>query len=247
MKIENLRTLIRESIQEYVKEIDEAAENAAMEARISKCDEAIATREAKLTAIAESDHSDLIDGNKVKAIENEIKELKKAKAKFEKQKEKKAAKKAPKTEKEEDVVTDAVTEEAPIDETDIMAEMGEDDPANNPELKAAAEKNDKEYNIMNESFLKMQKLAGVITEAEYNKKKSLIETLFLGDLEKMKKSENSKEYTDKEIEDMSLENAKKLYNSVKKSWDVPANNKLKKQLKAKIEKEDPKFFKQTKK
>jgi len=235
MKIENLRTLIRESIAEYVKEIDEAAENAAMEARISKCDEAIATREAKLTAIAESDHSDLIDGNKVKAIENEIKELKKAKAKFEKfekQKEKKAAKKAPKTEKE-DVVTDTEIEEAPIDETDIMAEMGTEEVA--------------EETAINESFLKMQKLAGVITEAEYNKKKSLIETLFLGDLEKMKKSENSKEYTDKEIEDMSLENAKKLYNSVKKSWDVPANNKLKKQLEAKIEKEDPKFFKQTKK
>ena len=233
MKIENLRTIIRESIQEYVKEIDDAAENAAMEARISKCDEAIAAREAKLNNLEESELRELMDDNKIKELHNEIKELKKAKAKFEKQKEKKAAKKAPKAEKEEDVVTDAVTEEAPIDETDIMAEMGTEEVA--------------EETAINESFLKMQKLAGVITEAEYNKKKSLIETLFLGDLEKMKKSENSKEYTDKEIEDMSLENAKKLYNSVKKSWDVPANNKLKKQLKAKIEKEDPKFFKQTKK
>jgi len=131
---------------------------------------------------------------------------------------------------DEAMVTDEVTEEAPIATEDVMSEMNVD-----------------EETAINESFLKMQKLAGVITEAEYNKKKSLIETLFLGDLEKMKKSENSKEYTDKEIEDMSLENAKKLYNSVKKSWDVPANNKLKKQLEAKIEKEDPKFFKQTKK
>ena len=161
MKVENLRSLIRESIAEYVKEIDEAAENAAMEARISKCDEAIQTREAKLGAIAESEHSDLIDENKVKALENEIKELKKAKAKFEKQKEKKAAKKAPKAEKD-DVVTDTEIEEAPIDETDVMAEMDAEDPANNPELKAAAEKNDKEYNIMNESFIRMQKIAGLI-------------------------------------------------------------------------------------
>lgn len=231
MKIENLRTLIRESIAEYVKEIDEAASDAADAARIAKCDEAIATREAKLNNIEESEHADLMDESKIKNLQNEIKELKKAKAKFEKIAEKKAAKKAKKSapKEEEDVVTDAVTEDAPIDETDIRAEM---------ELEETA---------INESFLKMQKLAGVITEAEYNQKKSLIETLFLGDLEKMKKSENSKEYTDKEIEDMSLENAKKLYNSVKKSWDVPANNKLKKQLKAKIEKEDPKFFKQTKK
>jgi len=66
--------------------------------------------------------------------------------------------------------------------------------------------------------------------------------LFLGDEEEMKKSGGSKEYTDKEIEDMSLEAAKKLYSSTKKSWDVPANNKLKQQLKAKIKKEDPKFF-----
>ena len=63
----------------------------------------------------------------------------------------------------------------------------------------------------------------------------------------MKKSGASKEYTDKEIDDMSVEAAKKLYSSTKKSWDVPATNKLKKQLKAKIEKEDPKFFKSAKK
>jgi hypothetical protein len=164
MKIENLRTLIRESIQEYVKEIDEAAENAAMEARISKCDEAIAAREAKLARIDENDDmKEMVDSNKIKEIQNEIKELKKAKAKFEKAAEKKAAKKAKKSApKEEDVVTDAEIEEAPIDETDIMAEMGDKDPANDPELKAAAEKNDKEYNIMNESFIRMQKIAGII-------------------------------------------------------------------------------------
>jgi hypothetical protein len=71
--------------------------------------------------------------------------------------------------------------------------------------------------------------------------------LFLGDEEEMKKSGVSKKYTDKEIESMSLGDAKKLYSSVKKSWDVPTSNKLKKQLMAKIEKEDPKFFKSAKK
>ena len=157
MKIENLRTLIRESIAEYVKEIDEAASDAADAARIAKCEEAIATRESKLNTMEESEHRDLMDEGKIKALENEIKELKKAKAKFEKAAEKKAAKKAkksaPKDEKE-------VTTDTPIDETDVMAEMD-------------LEKGNTEE-ALNESFLKMQKLAGVITEAQYNQKKSLI-------------------------------------------------------------------------
>jgi len=161
MKIENLRTLIRESIQEYIKEIDEAAETAAMEARIAKCDEAIATREAKLGAISESDHKDLMDEGKIKGLENEIKELKKAKAKFEKLQEKRANKLAGKKDKKE-VVADAKTEDAPVDEADVMAEMDVTDEA-------------VEETSINESFLKMQKLAGVITESQYNQRKSLIE------------------------------------------------------------------------
>ena len=169
MNLENLHTLIRESIAEYVKEIDDAAEIAANEARISKCEEAILARENKLAAIAESDHSDLIDGNKVKALENEIKELKKAKAKFEKAAEKKAAKKAkksaPKDEKE-------VTTDAPIDETDVMAEMN------------LEEENTEE--ALNESFLKMQKLAGVITETQYREKKSLVENQLNEDILELK-------------------------------------------------------------
>lgn len=146
MNLENLRTLIRESIAEYVKEIDEAASDVANEARIAKCDEAIAAREAKLARIDENDElKEMVDGAKIKEIQNEIKELKKAKAKFEKAAEKKAAKKAKKSApKEDEVVTDAVTEEAPIDETDVMAEM------------------DVEETAINESFLKMQKLAGII-------------------------------------------------------------------------------------
>jgi hypothetical protein len=170
MKIENLRTIIRESIQEYVKEIDDAAENAAMEARISKCDEAIAAREAKLNNLEESELRELMDDNKIKELHNEIKELKKAKAKFEKQKEKKAAKKAPKAEKEEDVVTDAVTEEAPIATEDIMAEMDTEEVA--------------EETAINESFLKMQKLAGVITESQYHEKLQTLSELEAKDVKK---------------------------------------------------------------
>jgi hypothetical protein len=212
-----------------------------------------------------------MDEGKIKGLENEIKELKKAKAKFEKAKEKKVNKKSKK-----EIVKDEPIEEPAVDETDVMAEMdmvdeislsenegeerydedGNIDPNGMYDVggnyigatDTARDKAEYDKDPMNESFLKMQKLAGVITEAQYNqKKKALVEALFLGDKEEMKKSGASKEYTDKEIESMSLEDAKKLYNSTKKSWDVPANDKLKKQLMAKIEKEDPKFFKSAKK
>lgn len=158
-QIERLRSLIKESIQEYIKEIDEAAETAAMEARIAKCDEAISTRETRLENLRNLEEAaDMLDEAKVKAMENEIKELKKAKAKFEKAKEKRTAKLAGKSKKE--VTTDAKTEDAPVDESDVMEKM---------EMEGDMPKEE----ALNESFLKMQKLAGVITESQYNSKKSL--------------------------------------------------------------------------
>ena len=123
------------------------------------------------------------------------------KAKFEKIAEKKAAKKAKKSapKEEEDVVTDAVTEEAPIDETDIMAEMGTEEVA--------------EETAINESFLKMQKLAGVITESEYNQKKSLIENQLNEDILELKQM------------------SKQLYSFLKsKGFAVELTNQLKKPL-----------------
>ena len=57
--------------------------------------------------------------------------------------------------------------------------------------------------------------------------------MFLGDEEEMKKSGGPKEYTDEEIENMSLEDAKKLYNN---TWNVPHNKKLRSQLQAKLSK-----------
>ena len=59
--------------------------------------------------------------------------------------------------KKKEVVSDTSTEEAPIDENDVMGEMDMGD--------------DVKETAINESFLRMQKLAGVITEAEYNQKK----------------------------------------------------------------------------
>jgi hypothetical protein len=160
MQVEKLRSLIRESINEYIKEIDEAAETAAMEARIAKCDEAIQMRETKLANLESLEEvKDMVDETKVENIRKEIKELQKAKAKFEKAKEKKAAKKAGKGKKE--VTTDAKTEDTPVDESDVMEKM---------EVEGDMQKEE----ALNESFLKMQKLAGVITEAQYNQKKKIL-------------------------------------------------------------------------
>ena len=172
-QIERLRSLIKESIQEYIKEIDEAAETAAMEARIAKCDEAISARETRLENLRNLEEAaDMLDEAKVKAMENEIKELKKAKAKFEKAKEKRTAKLAGKGKKE--VTTDAKTEDAPVDESDVMEKM---------EVEGDMPKEE----ALNESFLKMQKLAGVITEAQYNsKKKALVENQLNEDILELK-------------------------------------------------------------
>jgi len=246
MKLENLRTLIRESIAEYVKEIDEAAETAAHEARVRTCEEAIAAREAKLTAISESDHKDLMDEGKIKGLENEIKELKKAKAKFEKTAEKRASKKAKKSApKEEDVVTDTEIDETPVGAEDVMAEMDLTDESTEEAI--------------NESFLKMQKLAGVITESEYNKKKSLIkEILSVTDYQDYDEEKDNAPKSDEEINNMDLAAAKRLYyrtdNNINfhkrpskaglsSPSDMSQKQELMKKLEAKIRKEDPNYFK----
>jgi len=157
MKLENLRTLIRESINEYIKEIDEAGTRAMYEAKMTACDKAINERKQKIE-MAESleEMQGMFDETKMGELKKEIKMLEKQKAKYGKMLEKmnKAKKSAPKDEKE-------VTTDAPIDETDVMAEMD------------VTEETTEE--ALNESFLKMQKLAGVITEAQYNQRKSLIE------------------------------------------------------------------------
>jgi hypothetical protein len=235
MKLENLRSLIRESINEYIKEIDEAAETAAMEARIAKCDEAIQMREQKLANLESLEEvKDMVDETKVENIKKEIKELQKAKAKFEKVKEKRAAKLAGKGKKKDEVVTDAKVEEAPIDEADITAEMdleeGSDKQTFNVDNLQSSEKHkpfkklrreepganriatsnqtdneeDEPYNqgqtkdqpmdegTLNESFLKMQKLAGVITENQYREKATqLNESLPIGKSELGQKIANA--------------------------------------------------------
>jgi hypothetical protein len=177
MQIEKLRSLIREAVGDHIKEIEAVAEAAAMEARLAEYDKAIKMCEEKIaTAENLEEVKDLMDTGKINELKKKLKDLKNKKGKLEKQKAKKNKGKEvttdAETDKEETVDETANTmDETYVDETYTMDEMklSDDEEA---KLKADAEKNDKEYNIMNESFLKMQKLAGIITETQYNQKKN---------------------------------------------------------------------------
>jgi hypothetical protein len=167
MKINNLRSLIRESIQEYVKEIDHAAKVGAMKASIAKCEEAISIRERKMNmdGLDEAYH-DMLDKGKMKELSGEVKALEKSLTKLKKQLDKLNSKSEPKKE----VTTDVVTEENPIEEIDITSEteLEEARSRKGKDVKNAVKKDEE---VLNESFLKMQKMAGVITETQYNQKK----------------------------------------------------------------------------
>ena len=162
MNSTSLRQLIKESIQEYIREVETSGNVAAQEAKIRACDEAIALREKKLNmeGLDEAYH-DMIDEAKKKNLEKEIKELQKYKKKAEKILEKMKSK-AGKEDEKENVEEEGVIDEVAIDEMD---------PEAGPQLEEAKKKKKKEEKeLMNESFLYMQKLAGVITEAEYKQK-----------------------------------------------------------------------------
>ena len=173
-QVEKLRTLIRESINEYIREVEDQGNIAAQEAKVSACDQAIALREKKINmeGLDESFH-DMISEEKLKELKNEIKALENYKKKATRSLEKMKAKKNKGSEKkeEEEVVTDSMTEDAPIDEMDIANEMNIEEAKKKDkkeeDKKDKKDKKDKEE--INESFLKMQKLAGVITEGQYRK------------------------------------------------------------------------------
>jgi hypothetical protein len=141
MQIEKLRSLIRESINEYIREIDDQGTGAMFEAKMQACEAAIEKREAKLRSIDENEElKEMVDAGKLKEIQKEINELKKYHKKLEKLKGKHSNKG-----KKKEMTTDAKTdEEAPVEEADITAEM---DMGEEP---------------LNESFIRMQRIAGII-------------------------------------------------------------------------------------
>lgn len=160
MENSTLRQIIRESIQSYIREIDEAGNVAALEVKMAKTKEAIEERKSKMAmeGLDEAYH-EMLDKGKVKEIEKEIKHLEKSLAKYEKQLEKMKNKGKKKTEEPKSEETKEM-----VDEMTSEVEEGMTD------------ENYMEEEI-SESFLHMQKLAGVITEAQYNQKKTITENV----------------------------------------------------------------------
>ena len=184
MEINRLRSIIRESISNNLKEIEDVAENAAMEAKLNAYTEAIDKVNKKIE-MAESleEMQELVDPTKLNELKKHLKTLEKSKEKLEKVKAKKN--------KGKEVVTDEpVEEDANVEEGDkYNPENNWNDEEVDDPWNAGVSKNqpmdetkddDKDDNDfyekemkLNESFLKMQKLAGVITEAQYNQKKKV--------------------------------------------------------------------------
>ena len=168
MEINKLRSIIKEAVSAYnLKEIEEAAETAAMDAKLEAYDKAIQACEAKIeTAENLEEIQELIEPAKLNELKKHLKNLQKSKEKLEKVKAKKN--------KGKEVVTDEPIEDT-VDEGSYYNEAESDDAAHINALENDMEDDARNNESLNESFLKMQKLAGVITEAQYNKKKSLIE------------------------------------------------------------------------
>jgi uncharacterized membrane protein len=83
------------------------------------------------------------------------------------------SKSAPKKMEDESVEEEAVIDEVSLDE--MSPELEEDTTLDEAKKKKAAKKDKEEKEekeVVNESFLKMQKLAGLITESEFQKKKA---------------------------------------------------------------------------
>lgn len=149
-----LQQLIRESIGDYMNEIDKAGEVAGYKSRMEATQAAIEKRK-NMTNIDEldEDRKSMIDPKRVKEISSEMKSLEKYLAKLQKQLDKLESKldKSSKVETEE--------EKEIVDET----MMDENNPENGPQL-------EEEYDTNIYEMLHMQKLAGILSETEYKVK-----------------------------------------------------------------------------
>lgn len=111
-----IRKVIRESVENELKEINKLAEYEVFESKLEKIAELIEKKSARLNRLDEDeDLKALTDKKKVKELQKDIKKLEKAKAKIEKA----LAKKAKSTPKKKEVIDeDEPLEEAELNEID---------------------------------------------------------------------------------------------------------------------------------
>ena len=189
--MKTLKQLITESVNEYLREIEEAGNNDAILKKIERCEEAIAVRERKINkeGIEEAMH-DMIDPKKIKELQKEVKVIEKTLKKYQKQLEKLKSKNKhvgaedteDSTEEPEEIIDENMEDISP---DDLPLDMNNDDNKERYDIdndqtddgSYGAEGNlvDPERKIpnesLNESFLYMQKLAGLITEGQYQARK----------------------------------------------------------------------------
>ena len=158
-----------------MKEIENQGRKAALETKLAAIDEMIEETQGRLTRIDEdNEFRDMMDKNAVKEVRKQLKELERAKAKLQKEygKMKNAM---PKNYDEDDkkvMDEDIPVEEDAIDNVVDEVELEEDD----LRFEGLNGVHDlKPMTTMNESTLRMQKLAGLITESELKKKLRLDE------------------------------------------------------------------------
>jgi hypothetical protein len=168
MEKSQLRQMIKESIQEYIREIDDAGNKAAMEAKISKTQEAIDLRKKKINmeGLDEAFH-DMMDKSKIKELTSEIKMLEKSLSKYGKMLEKMNNKSSKSDVKPTEEVNDEV-----IDETEVN--LDNPDPGAGPQLEEV------DIDQIYETLM-LQKRAGILSETDYTIK-----------LEEAKKKEEDK-------------------------------------------------------
>jgi len=141
-----------------LREIDAQSAVVALEAKIGKLKEMAETKAQRLEMVSEDENlSELIDKKAMNEMRKEIKQIEKMQEKLEKLYEKKNGKKAPKIVDEDKEDMDETYSASTYEEDDSVSEGGYDS-------------NYEEDDSMNEEFLRMQKLAGVISEEEYKKK-----------------------------------------------------------------------------
>lgn len=208
--MKTLKQLITESVNEYLREIEEAGNNEAIERKMAKCEEAIALRERKIRkeGIEEAMH-DMIDPKKIKELQKEVKVIEKTLKKYQKQLEKLKSKNKHVGAEEESTEDSTEEKEEIIDENEEFVpsgevkldsplkkdyededdddeyydadgtpnEDGDFDSKGNPISSKAIDQamhrgeSDRDNMYLNESFLYMQKLAGLITEGQYQARK----------------------------------------------------------------------------
>jgi hypothetical protein len=115
-KIEK-KKLKKETLDTELAEIDKQSQIVALEAKLDKMDEVIEGKMSRINMVSEDENlSELVDKNKMKAMQKEVKILEKRKAKMEKMYEKMAGKKYQREEiVDEEVVNGVEVEEVALE------------------------------------------------------------------------------------------------------------------------------------